>query len=144
MSIKEKDNSLMQRIMAKEIQKKPTGRRDSSGKPDMTWNMDIPYSQLINHHTTKQVTPEQIEAAKYFVSEEVEASRRAFGHKKPKEVALDHRIRAKLVYTTDLEKMVEEYKKENSDPEYKNMKQKERYEQNLLECQLLRGGRTVS
>ena len=109
-------------------------------RPIMTSNENIPYNELINHHTTKQVTPEQVEAAKYFVSEESKASRRAWGFKKPKELELDHRIRAKLVYTTDLEKMVEEYNKENSDPEYKNTQRKKRYAKELKECQHVRGG----
>ena len=132
------------RVKKLENQEIPSGIMDVSGKPIMIWNMDIPHNQLINHHTIKQVTPEQIEAAKYFVSEEDKASRRALGYKKPKEFELDHRIRTKLVYTTDLEKMVEEYKKENSDPEYKNMQRKERYAKKLWERQVLRGGRTAS
>jgi len=92
------------------------------------WDRDIPYNRLKNAYTQAQVTSEQVEAAKYFTQEEGMAFKEVRGLPKVGEEWLDTCMRNKLVYTkeNDLKKMVEEHKKEISNPEYQNKQRKNR------------------
>jgi len=107
-----------------------TGAMSSvDGRRESVWDRFIPYDKLINRHTKSQVTPEQVKAAKYFVEEEGRAFLevgKKFIRNDP--IWLDDNMRSKLVCTNEkgLEDMVEEHKKELSDPEYQQKKRESR------------------
>ncbi|MBO4520952.1 MAG: hypothetical protein J5787_07065 [Alphaproteobacteria bacterium] len=96
-----------------------TGRTDRYGKPNREWRKDIPLEELINVHTFEKVTPEHVAAAQYFVREDIKVAKEVWGHSEPDSNNMDDRIRAKLVYTKEMSKMLEEYQKEITNPEYR-------------------------
>ena len=97
----------------------------------------LPYEKLENYHSKEKVSQEQIEAAKYFVAEEIFAAREVFGFKEPKEAEIDTRIRLKIVYNTNLPLLTEEYKKEISDKSYQEQQRKNRIAANLKEYNVI-------
>ena len=119
-----------------EIERTPDGQRiytgamsSVDGRRESVWDRFIPYEKLVNLYTEKQVTPEQVAAAKYFVEEEGRAFLevgKKFIRNDP--IWLDDNMRSKLVCTNEkgLENMVEEHKKELSDPEYQQKKRESR------------------
>ncbi len=131
---KEEYEQVVKRLNEKTKSKKSISPKlDNKGEQQAS----IPYEKLENYHSKESVTTEQIEAAKYFVAEEIAAAKEVFGFKEPNEKEVDNRIRVKLVYNTNLSKVVEEYKKESSDKSYQAQQRKNRIAANLKEYDVI-------
>jgi len=95
-------------------------------KPDRKWRKDIPLEELVNVHTFEKVTPEHVAAAQYFVREDIKVAKEVHGYPEPDSNNMDDRIRARLVYTKEMSKMLEEYQKEVTNPEYRKQQRANR------------------